>query len=495
MSVAEETEAEIKRLHHVEGWPVGTIANQLDVHHDVVERVLGLQKLTVASSGVSPPLIMDPFEDFVADTLSQFPRLGAIRMYDMLVQRGYRGSPRTVRRHVAAVRPRPHREAYLRIAPLIGEQAQIDWAYVGKVDLPGGGKRPLWLFVIVLAWSRAQWGEFVFDLGAHSLLRSLVRAAQYFGGTPRQWLFDNAKSVVIDRVGLAVRFHPLLLDLAGHFNTQLRLCRVRTPTDKGRVERAIRWWRDRFLAGRQIRSIEQGNRELTEFLQTIVLDRSHPTIRDKKVRQCFEEEQKTLLRLPNPMPPIDHVAPAVVDKTAFVRFDKNDYSVPPEHAGGTLTLAASDTAVRFLDASGAVIAEHQRHWGNRQTIERSEHRDALLAQKRGAQPSKGRERLRACVPQVDKLLARWLEEGCNIGSMTARALKLLDLYGPDLFSAAVAQVIDSGTWDVGAIAHVCEQRRVAASRPVPIPVNLGANVPDRDVIPHPLESYDVIRSR
>ena len=105
----------------------------------------------------------------------------------MIVARGYTGSTRTVRRHLTEVRPMPKREAYLRVNPLIGEQAQIDWAHVGTVDVPGG-KRSLWLFVIVLSWSRAQWGEFVFDLTADSLLRSLVRAAEYFGGTCRQWL-------------------------------------------------------------------------------------------------------------------------------------------------------------------------------------------------------------------------------------------------------------------------------------------------------------------
>lgn len=492
MTAPAELEAEIRRLHCVEGWPVGTVASQLGVHHDVVERVLGLQKL--GDEPEDRPRLIDPFMGFITDTLAQFPRLCSTRMFDMLVQRGYRGSARTVRRHVAEVRPRPRREAYLRIDPLIGEQAQIDWAHVGKVDVPEG-RRTLWLFVIVLAWSRAQWGEFVFDLSVNSLLRSLARAAEYFGGSCRQWLFDNAKTVVLERFGQAVRFHPLLLDFAGKFNTQLRVCAVRKANQKGRVERAIRWWRQRFLAGRVIRSVDQGNRELTEFLTTTVLDRPHPTLPGKTVRQCLAEEQQVLLRLPAPLPPADLVTPAAVDKTAFIRFDTNSYSVPHEHASDTLTLVASDRTVRLLDGTGAPVAEHDRNWGRRQIVELPEHRAALLAQKRGAQASKGRDRLRAAVPQVDALLQRWVEAGCNLGSMTARTLKLLDLYGADLFAAAVAEVITRGTWDIGAIAHVCEQLRIAAARPVPVPLNLGAHVPDRDVIPHPLESYDVLRSR
>jgi len=492
MTVSADVEAEIRRLHVAEGWPVGTVASHLGVHHDVVERVLGLQILH--DEPERHPLLLTPFTGFIADTLKEYPRLCAVRVFDMIVKRGYLGSQRTVRRHVAQVRPQPQREAYLRVDPLKGEQAQIDWAHVGKVDVPGG-RRNLWLFVIVLSWSRAQWGEFVFDLTAHSLVRSLARAAQYFGGSCRQWLFDNPKSVVLERFGQAVRFHPLLLDLAGRFNTQLRVCAVRKANQKGRVERAIRWWRQRFLDGRVIRDVEQGNRELGEFVTTTVLDRQHPTIPGKTVRQCLAEEQEILLRLPEVSPPTEQVTPVAVDKTAFVRFDTNSYSVPPEHAGGVLTLAASDQSVRLLDATGAPVAEHGRNWGRRQTVEAPEHRAALLAQKPGAKESKGRDRLRAAVPNVDNIIERWVEAGCNIGSMTARALKLLDLYGADLFGVAVAEIVERGTWDIGAIAHLCEQHRIAAAREIPVPVSLGKHVPDRDVIPHPLESYDVLRSR
>jgi hypothetical protein len=116
MTVPADVEAEIRRLHIAEGWPVGTVASQLGVHHDVVERVLGLQ--TPGDESEEHPLIITPFSDFVAETLKTYPRLCAIRIFDMVVKRGYTGSERTVRRHVAQVRPHPQREAYLRIDPL-----------------------------------------------------------------------------------------------------------------------------------------------------------------------------------------------------------------------------------------------------------------------------------------------------------------------------------------------------------------------------------------
>lgn len=482
-----ETAAEIRRLFFAEHWPMGTIATQLSVHPDVVRRLVG--PLGPRPRGGPPrPRLVDGYEAFIAETLKRYPTLKSPRLYDMLRPRGYEGSIRTLREYVAAVRPKPSREAYFRIEPLIGEQAQVDWAHVGKVRVPGG-ERPLWLFVMVLSWSRATWGEFVFDLTVHSLLRSLARAAAYFGGCTRHWLFDNPKTVVIERHGSAVRFHSKLVELGGTYCVGLRACDVRKANQKGGVERAIRYFRDRFLAGREVRSIEQGNRELLAFLDEVAHPRPHPTLAGRTVADCLDEERKRLLPLPQVPPSTELVEPIAVDKTASIRFDTNTYSVPPEYVETTLTLAADDAVVRVL-AGNLEVARHARCWGRRQRIESPAHRQALLEQKRGAGPAKGQQRLRAAVPGIDALFARWLDAGRNVGFLTAKTAGLLDLYGEATVAEAVNEVLSRGAHDPGAVAIVCERLRRAAQKPVPLDVSLADHVKDRDVIPHSLEGYD-----
>jgi hypothetical protein len=83
-----------------------------------------------------------------------------------------------------------------------------------------------------------------------------VRAAHFFGGVTRQWLFDNPKTVVLARHGDAVRYHPGLLEISGALRVQPMLCRPRRPTDKGLVERANRFLHDRFFAARAMSGIE-----------------------------------------------------------------------------------------------------------------------------------------------------------------------------------------------------------------------------------------------
>lgn len=486
MTIAQEMESEIRVMHFGEHLPVGTIASQLGVHHEVIERVLGL----LEPRAPAPPraLLVDPFRDFIDQTLKRYPRLVATRLHDMLRPRGFKGSVRTLREYVATVRPMPKHEAFLRLSPLIGEQAQVDWAHVGEIGVPGG-LRALWLFVMVLAWSRALWAEFVLDLSSWSLLRSLSRACAYFGGSAREWLFDNPKTVVLERHGTAARFQPLLLDLAGQYAVRLRLCGVRKGNEKGRVERQIRYLRERFLAARVIRSVDQGNRELLVFLDEVALPRPHPTLPGRTVRDCLDEERTRLLPLPASPVCTDQVVPVHVDKTAFCRFDTNVYSVPSENVRKTLTLAADDRVVRLLD-NASLVASHPRCWGRRQVIEAHEHREAILELKKAAREPKGRDRLRAAVPGIDVLYERWVEVGRNLGSMTARTLKLLDLYGAELLAAAAQQVLERGLHDPGALASICEQHRRAQNAPVPLDLPLASHVHDRDVIPHALETYD-----
>jgi hypothetical protein len=205
----------------------------------------------------------------------------------------------------------------------------------------------------------------------------------------------------------------------------------------------------------------------------------------------FAEEKERLLSLPSALPETDLIAAAPVDTTAFVRFGTNQYSVPWRYARSrdTLTLVASDTEVRLLDGD-IVVAQHARSWAKHQRIEDPEHRRELLEYKRAARTPKMRDRLLTEIAGMDALYTRWVDVGRNIGLMTARVGKLLELYGAEILTKAVADVLARGLHDPGALALRCEEARRVANRPMPVILELGAHVPDVDVVPHDLGQYD-----
>ncbi len=189
--ISEATRAEIRRLFHAEHWRIGTIAAALGLHAETVRAALETARFHQRT--LVRPSQLDPYLPFLRATLEQYPKLRATRLHEMIVARGYPGSGVQTRRVVRRLRPRPPAEAYLRLATLPGEQAQVDWGPFGHVEV-GKARRPLSAFVMVLSWSRALHVLFTLDQTLESFLRGHVEAFAYFQGASRTLLYDNLKS-------------------------------------------------------------------------------------------------------------------------------------------------------------------------------------------------------------------------------------------------------------------------------------------------------------
>jgi transposase len=126
LTIDKELEAKILRYHFVEHWGPHTIAAQLGIHHSSVDRVLSQAGMPKAERARQVSIV-DPYLPFIIETLAQYPRLTAARLYAMAQQRGYPGGSSHFRSQVAQLRPRKPSEAYLRLRTLPGEQAQVDW--------------------------------------------------------------------------------------------------------------------------------------------------------------------------------------------------------------------------------------------------------------------------------------------------------------------------------------------------------------------------------
>jgi transposase len=487
VTVPREVELEILRLVEAEKLLPGTAAGLVGVHHDVVDRVV---EQAVTGRPAQAPRVskLAPYHGFLCETLKQYPTIGATRLATMARERGFDGSDRIVQRYVCDVRPKPSGRAYLVCERLPGEQAQIDWGHVGRIAV-AGGFRALWVFVLYLAYSRMRYAELVLDLTAESLRRSLVRAITFLGGSTRQWLFDNAKTVVLERHGGAARLHPGLLELAGSLRVNPMLARVRTPTDKGGVERSIRDLKTGFFAGRKITDLARGNELLREHIWTVIARRPHPTLPGCTVAEAFEQERPRLMPLPQQLPQTDLVLPVSVDKTASVRFATNRYSTPPEYAGTTLVLCANDERVRLVDGDREV-ANHARSWGRMQRIDDPEHRRLLVDRRPRAVAMTFRDQLLGAVPELWALYERWVQEGRNVNFMTGRVRGLMGDYGREVLCIAVRAMVARGTHDIGALTLLCEQERQRRRCPVPSTMKLGEHVDERIVPTHDLASYD-----
>jgi transposase len=188
----------------------------------------------------------------------KFPMLAASRLYVMVHERGYRGSPHHFRHLIACLRPRPKAEAFLRLRTLPGEQAQVDWAHFGHLVI-GRARRPLMAFVMVLSYSRQIFLRFFLNARMENFLRGHVEAFEAWSGVPKVILYDNLKSAVLERQGNVIRFHPTLFEFAGRYRFDPRPVAVARGNEKGRVERAIRYVRSSFFAAREFADLDDLN--------------------------------------------------------------------------------------------------------------------------------------------------------------------------------------------------------------------------------------------
>lgn len=486
--ISRALEAEILRLHHNEHWPVGTIAVQLRVHHSTVRRVLAQAGVPVKSAMRAS--IADPYVPLIVEILTKYPTLTASRLHAMVRERGYRGGPDHFRAIVARLRPRPKAEAYLRLRTLAGEQGQVDWAHFGKLTV-GRALRPLMAFVMVLSYSRKLFLRFYFGASMSYFVRGHVEAFCQFSAVPRVLLYDNLKSAVLERTGGALRFHPTLLELAAHYRFQPRPVAVGRGNEKGRVERAIRFAREAFFAGRRFRDLDDLNAQALAWCEGEAAERPCPEDRRRSVREMFEEERPYLLALPeNPFPCEERVEVSV-GKTPYVRFDLNDYSVPHAHVNRTLSVTASVQTVRILEAD-QVIASHARSYDRGAQIELPAHLEDLVAEKRAARIHRAQDRLHHAAPSAKAFFLRAAERGTHLGVLTRGLLQLLDSHGAPALEAALTGALVEDAAHLAAVRHFIDAQAHARGQrpPIAVPLPKDPRLAHLNVRPQPLTDYE-----
>ncbi len=487
--ISAEIRAHMRRLVLVEGWRIETVARRFGVHHSVVRRAL---RDDAPQAKPRPPSALDPFKPFIVQRLTDWPELTATRLFDELRARGYQRSIAQLRRYVAQVRTPRSRKVYLRVEVMPGEQAQVDWGSFGQLRI-GASLRPLSVFSMVLSWSRALFLDFALDQRMDTFWRMHRRALEFFGGVPRQVLYDNLKSVVLHHVGATVQFNPQFLHFAGHYLFEPVAAPVRYPEAKGRVESSIKYIRHSFFYGRAFASLDDLRAQAARWRDQSANQRLHATTRERPSDRLLVERAR--LR-PLPARPFDTdlvLFPVIINKEARVRLDTNTYSVPPELVGKTAQLRADDQTVRVV-VDGVVVAEHARSWDRHQHIEKREHREKLIERRPGAHGASRRDRLAEMAPECRLYLHEVARRKINLQNEVRMLHRLVERYGQTEVAQAMAQALGHKSFGARYVRTLIDQARFARGLgEPPEPIVTGNPAADALVVePHDLESYDAL---
>jgi transposase len=292
------------RILRRQGKSLREIARETGMAINTVRKYLAVDGPPRYGPRASPPSKLERFKPYLVERVkAASPEwIPATVLAREIRAQGFGGCERLVSRFVRTLKPMRPEEPLVRFETEPGRQLQVDWIEFRRERLSA--------FVATLGWSRASFIEYVTDERLETLVGCHVRALEFFGGVPREILYDNVKTVVLERDGYGPgqhRFHPGLWDLAKHYGFSPRLCRPYRAKTKGKVERFNRYLRYSFHVPlvsrpRQVELVldrETANVEVRRWLAEVANLRVHGETGAVPAERLVEE-RRSLQPLPAP---------------------------------------------------------------------------------------------------------------------------------------------------------------------------------------------------
>lgn len=420
--LTEEDDVEINALA-ARGWSVSAISRHTGRDRKTVRTYLAAARAPRAPA----PSCLEPWRAYIAARFEDDPHLEATVLHRELVAAGFGRAYTTLVGELRRLELRPvclvcaHRRGNTvttQIDHPPGDEVQWDWLELAAADTPWG--EAAYVLVGALSHSGRFRGVFCEQMTFGHLAAAMHDILVALGGTPRVWRTDRMATVVSPQTG---RITPDAAALAKHYGTQIAVCPARRAQRKGVVEAAIKyltrsWWRTAAVAtaGEAQRSLDRWSIDVADA-------------RDRPGGTVGEIAATEVLRaLPVAAYPAQIVVERKVSRAALTAFEGNHYSVPPVHAGRTVTLTwrISEPMLQITGAHGEIVAEHRRvAAGAGQTVRSAEHAAMLQTAVLAAFTTKDTCRRKPNLPPGDGALAE-LARLRGIGCESTNVISLED---------------------------------------------------------------------
>lgn len=448
-----ETYVKIRSYQNDHGLTGAQIARKLNMDSRTVEKWLNQPRYRQRKPALRPSKL-DPFKDQILRMLEFYPYT-AIQIFQRIQQDGFNGGYTIVKDYVRKVRP-PKKKAYLKLAFAPGQCAQVDWGSYGSVTI-ANTRRRLSFFVMVLCYSRMMYVQFTVSQTMEHFLACHQNAFDYFGAVPKKIMVDNLKSAVLKRiVGQAPILNPKYLEFANHGGFTIAPCNVGKANEKGRVENAVGYVKNNFLAGLDIPNFEALAPALGRWLDTVANVRIHGQTHKKPI-ELFEKERPFLSPVPTNPYDIATVSQVRASNQFRISLDTNRYSVPAEYAGARLTLKSYPDWV-CIYSENKLIARHVRSYGRHQDFEDPDHPKQLLAQRKKASDQKIFMRFLSLSPKADLYYRKLAQRRMNPTHHVRKIVALSEIYNPESVARAMEDAFAFQAFSCEYIANLLEQR-------------------------------------
>ncbi len=399
--------------------------------------------------------VLVPVKDRVEAWLTAERPLRLVRIHELLAREGVEVSYSTLRRYVQRELGVGGPRVTVRLADTApGEEAQVDFGHVGWLVDITGKRRKLWALIVTLSYSRHMFVWPTLTQTVNDVCEGLDAAWRFFGGIPSRLVLDNASSMVTVPSAQAPVLQRSFQEYAQERGILVDPARVRRPQDKGRVENAVPFVRERWSDGERFLTLDDARRSAEHWCEEVAGARVHGTTRQVP-RDVFAAEEKAHLS-PAPQAPFDVPAwsEAKVHPDHHVQVARALYSVPTAYIGRHLEVRLDSRTVRLY--SGAELVKvHAR----------------VAPGKRSTDPNDyPRTKTAYALRSVDALIGAARQKGQHVGTFAEKLLagplpwskmrqaqaliRLCDRHGPERVDAACARAIAFEVYEVPRIERV-----------------------------------------
>lgn len=343
--ISTEVFMDILALHR-QGHSMREIAKMLGIHRDTVKRYITQKKQPQYQKQKRRDSVLSPYHQIIRDWLDKND-YKATWIFDRLKDLGYTGGYDTVRYFVQDIKKKKSQVAYIRFETEPGCQAQMDWADFKVLNEDGTGFF-IYLFLLVLGFSRAMFGCFVERCSLQAFMESHIKAFHYLGGVPAEILYDNIRHVVIPAKNGRRYFNSEFIDFSTHYGFSPEACPPYSPWSKGKVERPIDYIRERFWRGYPFEGIEKANIDLLSWLDSTANQRTHGTY-GEPVSDRWQKDTAHLNSVPIKDYDTSLKVFRKVYKDCLVSYDTNRYLLPHHAVGKRIMLKIRNGMIRFFN--------------------------------------------------------------------------------------------------------------------------------------------------
>ena len=365
------------------GQSIRGIAQALRLSRNTVRKYLkqSVEEINAGLGQVARRKKLDDYKPFVISLLQGFPNLSAVKIERRLKAQfpELDCSQRSLRRYVSALKegvcvkqPRYYQPV---VDMVPGHQCQVDMGELRDVPM-GGEMRTVYFAVFVLSYSRLMYVvASLLPVDTDAFIRMHDAAFRYFGGTPRECVYDQTKLVVIQEEFRELTLNSRFANYATHAGFAIRVCEGYDPESKGKVEAGVKYVKHDGFYGEIHRTIEDMHGYLATWLDEVANQRVHG-ITGESPRIRFERDEVHTLRgyvAPAGHPDGHEAATRQADRTGLISWKGNRYSVPVNWQRQTVWVRETDNHLIVLDVTRQEIARHDIQAGKGAIVANRDH--------------------------------------------------------------------------------------------------------------------------